>query len=430
MTNPGLFAAEAPSPLADRLRPTRLEDVAGQSHLLAPGAPLGRMVAARTLPSMILWGPPGCGKTTIARLLATATDLVFVPISALQSGVADLRRVFEAARARRQDGHGTLLFCDEVHHFNKSQQDVFLPYLEDGTVTLVGATTENPSFELNGAILSRVQVFVLKPLDHDALEALLARAETLLDRPAPLTPEARSAIVDMAEGDGRFLLNMAELAFASGAEPLDIDALGRLLQRRLPTYDKAGEGHYNLLSAFHKSLRASDANAALYWMVRMLAAGEDWRAIARRMTCVANEDVGLADPQAILQANAAWTAYDRLGPAEGERALAQACLYLATAPKSNAVNVALAEARALAARTGNTAPPMHATNAPTRLMKALGYNQGYVYDHDTPEGFSGLDYFPPETGRHDFYRPVERGFERDLRKRLDYWAALRARRAP
>ncbi|SMH58771.1 replication-associated recombination protein A [Azospirillum agricola] len=433
MSTPSLLAAQAPRPLADRLRPARLSDVAGQDHLLGPDGPIGRMVAARALSSMVLWGPPGCGKTTIARLLAQATDLRFESISALQTGVADLRKLFETARQRRDGGQGTLLFCDEVHHFNRNVQDSFLPHLEDGTITLVGATTENPSFELNAAILSRVQVFVLRRLDAAALDSLLARAEEHVGRPLPLQPDARAALLAMADGDGRFVLNMAEQIYAVGgasadAEPLDNAALGRILQRRMPSYDKSGDGHYNLLSAFHKSLRASDANAALYWMCRMLDAGEDPRTIARRMVCVANEDVGLADPNAILQATAAWDAYERLGAAEGERALAQACLYLATAPKSNAVEVALGEARRLAKATGSVMPPMHAVNAPTRMMADLGYKQGYIYDHDTPEGFSGLDYFPESVGRHEFYRPVERGFERDIRKRLDYWAGLRRRR--
>lgn len=429
MPTPSLLAAQAPRPLADRLRPARLSEVAGQDHLLGPEGPIGRMVAARALSSMVLWGPPGCGKTTIARLLAQATDLWFESISALQTGVADLRKVFEAARQRRDGGQGTLLFCDEVHHFNRNVQDSFLPHLEDGTITLVGATTENPSFELNAAILSRVQVFVLRRLDESALDALLARAEEHVGRPLPLLPDARSALLTMADGDGRFVLNMAEQIYALGGdEPLDNAALGRVLQRRMPSYDKSGDGHYNLLSAFHKSLRGSDANAALYWMCRMLDAGEDPRTIARRMVCVANEDVGLADPNAILQATAAWEAYERLGAAEGERALAQACLYLATAPKSNAVEVALGEARKLARATGSVMPPMHAVNAPTKMMAELGYKQGYIYDHDTPEGFSGLDYFPPSVGRHEFYRPIERGFERDIRKRLDYWAGLRRRR--
>lgn len=423
----GLFEGEAPTPLAERLRPARLEDVAGQAHLLSPEGPIGRMAAARALPSMILWGPPGSGKTTIARLLAAMTELMFVPLSALQSGVADLRRVFEAARGRRAMGQGTLLFVDEVHHFNKTAQDLFLPTLEDGTITLVGATTENPSFALNAALLSRAQVFVLRALDAEALEALLERAEAHEGRALPLLPGARQALLAMADGDGRFLLNLAEQLLAWGGEALDEAGLSRVLQRRAAVHDKSGDGHFNLLSAFHKSLRGSDGDAALYWLCRMLNAGEDPRIIARRMTCVANEDVGLADPQAILQANAAWEAYERLGPAEGERALAQACLYLAAAPKSNAVNVALGEARALAAATGSAAPPLHAVNAPTRMMKEMGYGAGYVYDHDTPEGFAGLDYFPPSVKRQVLYRPVERGFEREMRKRLEWYGARRGR---
>lgn len=434
---PGLFPPAVPSgappgdapaaPLAERLRPARLQDVAGQAHLLGPDGPIGRMAAARTLPSMILWGPPGSGKTTIARLLAGITDLAFVPLSALGSGVADLRRVFEAARLRRATGRGTLLFVDEVHHFNRTAQDLFLPTLEDGTVTLVGATTENPSFALNAALLSRAQVFVLRPLDTEALELLLARAEALGGRALPLQPGARAALLAMADGDGRFLLNLAEQLFAWGGGALDEAALAEVLQRRAAVHDKAGDAHFNLLSAFHKSLRGSDPDAALYYLCRMLNAGEDPRTIARRMTCVANEDVGLADPQAILQANAAWNAFERLGPAEGERALAQACLYLAAAPKSNAVNTALAEARALAAATGSAAPPLHAMNAPTRMMKDMGYGQGYIYDHDTPEGFAGLDYFPPAVPRRTLYRPKERGFEREMLKRLEWYAARRGR---
>ena len=400
-------SSQALRPLADSLRPSRLAEVAGQERLLGPDGPIGRMAAARAIASMVLWGPPGCGKTTIARLLASETDLFFEPLSALQSGVADLRKMFDAARRRRDAGQGTLLFCDEVHHFNKSTQDVFLPHLEDGTVTFIGATTENPSFELNSARLSRVQVFVLKRLGDEALDAVLNRAEAHAGRALPLDEPARKLLISTADGDARSLLNMVEQVYAvGGADPLDLAALGGLLQRRAPSYDKSGDAHYNLLSAFHKSLRASDADAALYWMCRMLDAGEDWRSIARRMTCVASEDIGLADPNALLQATAAWEAYERLGEAEGERALAQACLYLATAPKSNAVEVALNEARDLARRTGGVMPPMHALNAPTRTMKALGFHRGYIYDHDTPEAFSGLDYFPESLQGIRFKLPV------------------------
>ncbi len=425
----GLFESAAPRPLADRLRPRTLDEVVGQDHLLKPNGPLGRMVVARRLASMILWGPPGCGKTTIARLLAHSTDLHFEPLSAVFSGVADLRKIFDAARARRVAGQGTLLFIDEIHRFNRSQQDGFLPFVEDGTVTLVGATTENPSFELNAALLSRAQVFVLNRLDDAALEKLLSRAEAEMGRPLPLDPDARAAVKAMADGDGRFCLNLCEELFAlPGETVLDTNALAATIQRRAPLYDKAQEGHYNLISALHKSLRGSDTDAALYWYSRMLDGGEDPRYIARRLTRFAVEDVGLADPNALTQAIAAWEAYERLGSPEGELALAQLVIYLGTAPKSNAGYTAYKASVRAAKETGSLMPPKHILNAPTKLMKTIGYGKGYEYDHDTAEGFSGQNYFPEGMARREFYQPVERGFERDLRKRLDYWAKLRERR--
>ncbi|MEI7610736.1 MAG: replication-associated recombination protein A, partial [Rhodospirillaceae bacterium] len=394
----------------------------------APDAPLGRMVAAGRLASMVLWGPPGCGKTTIARLLAESVEMEFAPLSAVFSGVADLRKVFEAARARRAGGRGTLLFIDEIHRFNRSQQDGFLPYVEDGTVTLIGATTENPSFELNAALLSRAQVFVLNRLDEPALEKLLARAERDSGRALPLDPDARRAVKAMADGDGRFLLNLCEELFALPAgESLDTARLAATIQRRAPVYDKAQEGHYNLISALHKSLRASDTDAALYWLARMLAAGEDPRYLARRLVRFASEDIGLADPAALVQALTAWEVYERLGSPEGELALVQCVIYLGTAPKSNAAYVAYKEAMKTARASGSVMPPKHILNAPTRLMKDLGYGAGYAYDHDTPEGFSGQNCFPDDVPRQNFYRPAERGFERDIRKRLDYWEKIRAR---
>jgi putative ATPase len=425
-----LFEHQAPHPLADRLRPRSLPEVVGQDHLLAADAPIGRMVANRKLSSMILWGPPGCGKTTIARLLAQGTDLVFEPLSAVFSGVADLRKVFDAARKRREMGQGTLLFVDEIHRFNRAQQDAFLPVVEDGTVILVGATTENPSFELIGALLSRAQVFVLRRLDDNDLETLLQRTEAQLGRPMPLTDEARTALRAMADGDGRFLLNLTEeIAQLQTEEPLGPDELARLVQRRAPLYDKAQEGHYNLISALHKSLRGSDSDAALYWLARMLAGGEDPIYILRRLTRAAVEDIGLADPQAVVQALAAWDTYDRLGSPEGELAIAQCVVYLATAPKSNAAYQAFGEARQMARETGSLTPPMHILNAPTRLMRNLGYGKGYVYDHATEEGFSGQNYFPDGVARRNFYRPGERGFEREIKKRLEYWDKLRQRTA-
>jgi putative ATPase len=427
---PSLFADQAPRPLADRLRPRSIGEVVGQDHLLKPDGPIGRMVAAHRIASMILWGPPGCGKTTLARLLAEHTDLHFEPLSAIFSGVADLRKIFEAARGRRAVGQGTLLFVDEVHRFNRSQQDAFLPVVEDGTVTLIGATTENPSFELNAALLSRCQVFVLNRLDFAALEELLQRSEATEGRPLPLTPEARDAVKAMADGDGRYLLNLVEELFAlKPAAPLDAAALAQAVQRRAPVYDKAQESHYNLISALHKSLRGSDVDAGLYWFARMLAGGEDPLYVVRRLVRFAVEDIGMADPQALTQALAAWDAYERLGSPEGELAIAQSVIYLATAPKSNAAYTAYKASSRAAKETGSLMPPMHILNAPTKLMKEIGYGKGYAYDHDAEEGFSGQNYFPPDMDRQEFYRPVERGFEREIKKRLDYWGKLRAQRS-
>jgi putative ATPase len=426
---PSLFADQAPRPLADRLRPRNIDEVVGQDHLLKPEGPIGRMVAAHRIASMILWGPPGCGKTTLARLLAEHTDLHFEPLSAIFSGVADLRKIFEAARGRRAAGQGTLLFVDEVHRFNRSQQDAFLPVVEDGTVTLIGATTENPSFELNAALLSRSQVFVLNRLDFAALEELLERAEATEGRALPLMPEARDAVKAMADGDGRYLLNLAEELFAlKPAAPLDAAGLAQTVQRRAPVYDKAQESHYNLISALHKSLRGSDVDAALYWFARMLAGGEDPLYVVRRLVRFAVEDIGMADPNALTQSLAAWDAYERLGSPEGELAIAQAVIFLGTAPKSNAAYTAYKASTRAAKETGSLMPPMHILNAPTKLMKEIGYGKGYAYDHDTDEGFSGQNYFPPDMDRQEFYRPVERGFEREIRKRLDYWSKLRGQR--
>ena len=422
----GLFESQAPQPLAHLLRPERLEQVVGQNHLLAEDGPIGRMLAQRRLASMVLWGPPGVGKTTIARLLAQQTDYAFEPLSAVFSGVAELRKVFQRATELRQTGRGTLLFIDEVHRFNRAQQDGFLPHVENGTVVLVGATTENPSFELNGALLSRCQVFVLRRLDDMALETLLMRSESAIGRPLPLDESGRHALKAMADGDGRFLLNLAdELLHLPNDTPLDGAALARTVQKRVPVYDKNREEHYNLISALHKSLRGSDVDAALYWLARMLAGGEDPRYILRRLTRFACEDIGLADPQALPQALACWSAYDRMGSPEGELAVAQCTIYLATAPKSNAVYRGLAAAKRAAQTTGSLMPPAHILNAPTQLMKDLGYGAGYAYDHDTADGFSGQNYFPDAMERQRFYHPIERGFEREIIKRLAWWEKLR-----
>ena len=416
-------------PLADRLRPARLADVIGQDHLLGPDAPLGSMLGAGQLGSLILWGPPGVGKTTIARLLADETDLHFVQISAIFSGVPELRKVFEAAALRRKAGQGTLLFVDEIHRFNKAQQDGFLPHMEDGTIVLIGATTENPSFELNAAVLSRAQVLVLERLDTAALKTLLTRAEATFDRALPLTEAARSGLLDMADGDGRALLNMVEQVAAwPETPPLDLPELTTRLTRRAAQYDKGGDGHYNLISALHKSVRGSDPDAALYWLARMLEGGEDPRYLARRITRMAVEDIGLADPQAQAHCLEAWQIYERLGSPEGELALAQAVIYLALAPKSNAGYAAYKAARRSAKQTGSLMPPKHILNAPTAMMKDQGYGAGYAYDHDAEDGFSGQHYFPDSMARAAFYDPVERGFERELKKRLAYFSKLRAER--
>lgn len=423
-------AENAPRPLADRLRPQALDDIVGQDHLVGPDGPVRRMIDRGRIASMILWGPPGCGKTTLARILSQHTDLHYEQISAIFSGVADLKKLFESARIRRQKGTGTLLFVDEIHRFNKSQQDAFLPVVEDGTITLIGATTENPSFELNAALLSRCQVFVLKRLDDTGLEQLFERAEAHQGRSLPLSEEARETLKAMADGDGRYALSMAEQIYAEtgDGEILDRQALSELVQKRAPLYDKGDDSHYNLISALHKSVRGSDADAALYWFCRMLAGGEDPRYIARRMTRMAVEDIGLADPQAMPTCLAAWDTYERLGSPEGELALAQALIYLATAPKSNAAYNAYKAAVRAAKDTGSLMPPMHILNAPTKLMKGLGYGQNYAYDHDAENAFSGQNYFPDEMDRPAFYNPVERGFERELKKRLEYWAKLRARK--
>jgi putative ATPase len=434
MTN--LFEAAGMSegaarPLADRLRPAKLADVVGQDHLVGPEGVLTRMVGSGRLSSVILWGPPGSGKTTIARLLAHATALEFEQLSAIFSGVQDLRKAFDRARARRETGRGTLLFVDEIHRFNRAQQDSFLPHVEDGTIVLVGATTENPSFELNAALLSRASVLVLSRHDEASLEALLQRCETAEGRALPLEADARQAMIAMADGDGRAVINLAAEVFAltPGGKILDRDALSRLVQRRAPIYDKSRDGHYNLISALHKAVRGSDPDAALYWLARMLVGGESPLFLARRIVRMAVEDIGMADPQALVQTIAARDAYEFLGSPEGELALAQAVLYVATAPKSNAGYKAFGAAMAMARESGSLPPPAHILNAPTTLMAEQGYGAGYAYDHDTAEGFSGQDYFPERLGRQTYYAPPERGFEREVRKRLAYWNGLRQKRS-
>ncbi len=430
MTN--LFQAagmedEAPRPLADRLRPQRLSEVVGQDHLVGPEGTLTRMLKAKRVQSMILWGPPGTGKTTVARLLAQETNLAFEQLSAIFSGVQELRKAFDRARSRRETGKGTLLFIDEIHRFNRAQQDSFLPYMEDGTITLVGATTENPSFELNGAVLSRALVLVFNRLDDVAFEKLLQRAEKEEGRPLPLDAEARASLKAMADGDGRTMLNMVEEVFATVRQgTLDRDGLMKLVQRRAPLYDKSRDGHFNLISALHKSVRGSDPDAALYWLARMLDGGEDRLYLARRLVRMAIEDIGLADPMAVQQALLAKETFDFLGSPEGELALAQAVIYLATAPKSNSGYAAYKAAMRTAKESGSLPPPKHILNAPTRMMEQQGYGAGYAYDHSEPEGFSGQDYFPEGMARQDFYAPTGRGYEAELKKRLTHWAKLRA----
>ena len=424
-------AAQKARPLADRLRPKNLSEVTGQAHLTGPDGVLSRMIATGTLGSMIFWGPPGTGKTTVARLLAGETDLAFEQISAIFSGVADLKKVFETARAGQMSGRQTLLFVDEIHRFNRAQQDSFLPVMEDGTVILVGATTENPSFELNAALLSRARVLTFHQHDEGSLKTLLERAEEAEGRPLPLDEEARLSLYRMADGDGRAVLTLAEEVWraAREGETFDAEALQELVQRRAPVYDKSQDGHYNLISALHKAVRGSDPDASLYYLCRMFDAGEDPLYIGRRLVRMASEDVGLADPQALVVANAAKDAYDYLGSPEGELALAEACVYIATAPKSNAIYTAFKEAMRSAKENGSLLPPKHILNAPTSLMKDEGYGSGYEYDHDADNAFSGQDYFPEKMGRKTYYRPPERGFERELKKRLDYWTRLRRERA-
>lgn len=425
-----LFETLNHKPLADQMRPENLDEVVGQNHLLGEKGPLGRMIQNQNLSSFILWGPPGCGKTTIARILADKTNLTFVQLSAVFSGVADLRKVFDEAKKRRMAGKGTLLFVDEIHRFNRAQQDGFLPFVEDGTVILVGATTENPSFELNSALLSRCKVFVLNRLNDTALADLTQRAEKIMQKPLPLDEVGKEYLRSLADGDGRYFINLLEAVwqYARANEILDKDELEKLLQKRLPNYDKDREGHYNLISALHKSLRGSDPDAGLYWLARMVTAGEDMKYILRRLTRFASEDVGLADPQALVQAINAWNSYERLGSPEGDLAVAGLVVYLATAPKSVGVYKAWKQAVNLAQQTDSLMPPKHILNAPTKLMSDVGYGKGYQYDPDTKDGFSGQEYFPDEIGHRTFYHPAQRGFEREIQKRIDYWNDLRKKK--
>ncbi len=430
-SSPGLFDAMAPRPLADRLRPSALDEIVGQEHLLGEEGPVRLMADSGKLASFILWGPPGCGKTTLARILATKISMRFVAVSAVFSGVAELRKIFEEAVRRREAGEGTLLFVDEIHRFNRAQQDAFLPYVESGAVTLVGATTENPSFELNSALLSRCKVYVMNSLNAEALGCIMTRAECLVRRKLPLTEAARAVLIDLADGDGRYLINLMESVFdlVGDGESIGEEALMKIVQQRAPVYDKDREGHYNLISALHKSLRGSDADAALYWAARMIEGGEDPLYLLRRLTRFAMEDVSLADPAALPMAIAAWDTYERLGSPEGELAIAELVVYLGCAPKSNSAYMAWGAARKAARKYGSLMPPAHILNAPTRLMKELGYGKDYAYDHDEPEAFSGRNYFPDDMPRQRFYRPPERGFEREINKRLAYWDKLRRQRA-
>ena len=427
MEQNSLFGDSVTRPLADRMRPSDINEIVGQEELLGEGAPLRRMIDSGKLSSFILWGPPGCGKTTLARILANRTNLRFTALSAVFSGVADLRKAFDEAANYQRYGEGTLLFVDEIHRFNRAQQDGFLPFVENGTVVLVGATTENPSFELNSALLSRCKVFVLKPLSENALEQLILRAEKLQQRPLPVTPDARKMLIQLADGDGRYFINLLETVYdlTGMTETLDENSLLKIVQKRSPVYDKDRDGHYNLISALHKSLRGSDTDAALYWAARMLSSGEDPAYLLRRLTRFASEDVGLADPMALQLAISAWESYDRLGTPEGELAIAELIVYLGTAPKSNAIETAWIAAKKAAKEYSSLTPPAHILNAPTKMMKEMGYGKGYIYDHDTPEGFSGQNYFPEAMGRKQFYRPVERGFEREIKRRLEYWDNLR-----